>query len=418
MRNPFKRKINNSTSTLSKPEDWLIDVLNNLSDSGVSVTPDNALRQATVYSCQRVLSNTLAALPFNLMMRDGEIKEKSINHPLYSLLHDLPNEEITSFNFFQAKFTDVIMTGTGFSEIFRDGRGKPGEIWPLDSMQMLVERNCNTGKLVYFYGSERREIKRENIWRITGFSDMRHGSGIIGRSPMDLFKETIGQALTGEQYISGLLKNGGISKVALQVAASLNKTQRQEVRDGWNESNSGSKNSGNVAVLHNGAEIKELSMSVADAQLMDFMGLKKKDICGIFGVPPHMVGAESDVKFSNMEQQNLFFLMHGLLPWIKNGEQSVYRDLLSKDERLNYYAKYNVNALMRADTETRGNFYKTLLNAGALWPNEIRDFEELNPLKGGNNAYMQLNMGKLDEQGNVTGGKNENKQNTEFNTEQ
>lgn len=415
---PFKTK-NELTSTLSKPAQWLIEVLNNSSGSGVPVTPENALTQAKVYSCIRVLSCTIAALPFHLMQRDGQNTKKAFDHPIYGLLNQLPNSEIVAFNFFQTKYTDVFLTGTGFSEILRDGRGRPGELCPLDAMQMLLERNETTGKLTYTYGSEKRAIKPENIWRITGFSDNRHGYGIVGRSPMNMFKETIGQVIAGEQFISAMLKNGGVPKVALKVAQKLNEDQREQVRAGWEEKHKGAKKAGNIAILHNGADIKELSMSAADSQLMEFLGIKGKDICGIFGVPPHIVGIDSDVKYSNMEQQNLAFLIHGLLPWIINGEQTVYRDLLSRLERKKYYAKYNVNALLRADTKTRADFYKILLNIGVITINEIRELEELNPVAGGDNRYMQLNMGVIDELGKIIGDKNEkHKQTEQSDTEQ
>lgn len=409
---PFSKKQN---ATYAQPDDALLAALSNLSGSGASVTPDTALTQATVFSCIRVLSSTLAALPLHLMQQDGKNKEKALKHPLYNILHMMPNDEMTAFNFFQVMFVDVLTCGTGFAEFAREGeRGAIKEIFPLDSTKLTVCRHEKTGKLEYTYREDHstRVINPSRIWRITGFSDMRNGAGICGRPPLKMFKEAIGQALEGEKYVSSLLKNGGVSEIALKVAQRLNPDQIKEVREGWKKQNSGSKNAGNIPVLHNGAELTKVGASVADARVLEFLGIKAKDICGIFGVPPHLVGLESDVKYSNMEQQNLAFLVHGLLPYIRNGEQTIHRDLLVSSERMKYFAKFNVNALLRADVKTRGEFYRTLQSIGAVNLNEVRGWEDLNPVEGGEHRYMQTSMGRIDENGDIIGAKTDEEQPT------
>ena len=381
-------------STLKNPDDALLDALTLNSSSGVTVTEDKALRVAAVYSCVRVLSTTFAALPLHLKRDDGDSTVTAKDHPLNELLHILPNNEMTAYNHRQLIMSALLLKGTSFNEIARDGRGRVREITPLCG-DMNVTRS-KSGALVYEY-EDGRTFDSSRIWRISGYSD----NGIIGRTPIELARETIGQAIAASEYGGNNFKNGGRPSGVLEIAQRLDPEQRKEVLDAWNRSHMGSGNSGKTALVHNGAKFTPISMSAQDAQFIETLKLQRTEIAGFYGVPPHMIGDLDRATFSNIEHQSLNFVIYSLLPHLVNFEQTVYRDLLTKEERKSYKAKFNVEGLLRGDSKSRAEFYKALHNMGAIQTNEIRAHENMNPVDGGDARYMQINMGKIDENGNI-----------------
>lgn len=398
-------------STLAEPSDELLAAFldGNQSYSGVNVTEDKAIRVAAVFSCIRVLSSTMAALPLHLQISEGEDTKKAKDHPLYELLHILPNEEMVAFNHRQMIMSAICLRGTSYNEYARDGRGQVREIVPLMG-DMQVSRNAQTERLIYehFDGHKNKVITADKMWRITGYTD----NGITGKTPLGIARDTIGNAIASSQFGGNLFKNGTKLSGILSVVQKLNKEQRKEVIDGWNESYQGISNTGKTGLLHNGATFTPMSMTANDAQFIETMKFQRSEIAGIFGVPPHMIGDLDKATFSNIEHQGISYVIHSCMPHLVNFEQSVYRDLLTPSERKIYQAKFNVDGLLRGDSKSRADFYKALFNMGALEIDDIRKLENMNPVEGGDNRYMQINMGKIDESGNITGATNETTQQT------
>lgn len=404
---PFKKKADNST--LKSPDDLLLDALTggNTSSAGVNVTDTKAMQVAAVNSCVRVLSTAFAALPLHLKRTDGQVTENAKDHPLYYLLHSSPNDEMIAYNHRQVIMDQLLYCGTSFNELARDGRGRVREITPLCGT-VKVDRDSN-GRLIYdFYdGKTNRLIQDRNIWRITGYTK----NGIIGLSPLAVARETIGQAIAANDFGGSVFKNGGKLSGLLKVQQKLDPEQQKDILRAWNKSFSGSSNAGKTGLLHNGADFVQASMSLVDAQFLETMKFNRSQIAGIYGVPPHMIGDLERATFSNIEHQSIDFVIYSLLPYIVNFEQTVMRDLLAPSERLQYQAKFSVDGLLRGDSKARAEFYKAMHNMGALERNEIRAFENLNPIEGGDNTYMQINMGKIDDDGNI-GQQNETTQQT------
>lgn len=403
---PFKKKVDNST--LKSPDDALVDALTsgNLSSTGVNVTEQKAMQVAAVTSCVRVLSTAFAALPLHLLKDEDDQSVKAKDHPLYSLLSAAPNDEIVAYNHRQLIMDNLLYKGTAFNELARDGRNRVREITPLCG-DMNVDRD-KSDRLVYEYfdGVKNRIIPARNIWRITGYSK----NGIIGLSKIAEARETIGQAIAGNDFAGNVFKNGGKMSGILKVTQNLSKEQRRDVLKAWNESYNGSANAGKTGLLHNGADFQTVSMNLVDAQFLETMKFNRSQIAGIYGVPPHMIGDLEKATFSNIEHQAIGFVIYSLLPYIVNFEQTVTRDLLTPAERSTYRAKFSVDGLLRGDSKSRAEFYKALFNMGAISRNEIRKLENLNPESGADNFYMQLSFGRVDENGNLVGAENETAQ--------
>lgn len=396
---PFTKSKKVDNSTLASPDEVLRNALlgGNASSSGVNVTETKAMQVAAVNSCVRVLSTAFSALPLHLKRKDGERTENAKDHPLYHLLHSSPNEEMIAYNHRQVIMDNLLYKGTSFNEYSRDGRGRVREITPLCG-DVLVDRDSRD-RLVYDYfdGSTNRIISNDNMWRITGYTK----NGIVGLSPLAVARETIGQAIAANDFGGSVFKNGGKLSGILKVTQRLSPEQQHDILEAWNKSFTGSTNAGKTGLLHNGADFQQASMSLVDAQFLETMKFNRSQIAGIYGVPPHMIGDLERATFSNIEHQSIDFVIYSLLPYIVNFEQTVVRDLLTPRERLQYHAKFSVDGLLRGDSQARAEFYKALFNMGAIEIDEIRGFENMNPVHGGNNRYMQIAMGKLDDDGNI-----------------
>lgn len=389
-----------SNATLASPDDALREaLLGQPTASGAHVTPRNALQLAVVYSCVRLLSFTCAGLPFNLYRRDGINSEVATDHPLHELLHILPNDEMTSVDHRTMLMASLLLNGTAYNETARDNRGTVREIVPLHPDRMLVDRSKATGKLVYEYHDTdgMRPIRADRMWRINGFTT----NGVLGLSPIALARESIGLGMSAEQYGATLFARGGQPAGFVSFDADIKKETRQDAQAAWNEEHRNRNNWHKVPFLQGGAKWQSISLNAEDSQFLETRKFQRAEICGFFGVPPHMVGDLDKATFSNIEHQSLQLVIYTLMPYLHRIEQSVYRDLLTPNERRQYYSKHKVEGLLRGDSKARSEFYRGLFNMGVLTPNQIMHLEEMNTVEGGDHRYMQTAMGRINENGDV-----------------
>lgn len=398
-------KLLNSGQTLRAPDDRLLEQLGrgaNRSKAGSVVTEDSAMRVSTVWACVRILSFTLGSLPLRLMERDGDTRNAAREHPLYELLATSPNDEMIAMDALQMMMAHLMLQGDAYSEYARDGAGRVREIVPLQTANMNVTRSDVTKRLVFEYadGAVNRIIPNDRLWRVTGLSL----NGVTGLTPIGYAREAIGLQISAEEFGADMFGNGGMPLVALEVEQRLDKDQRGQVREGWHESFKGMRSS--AAVLHSGAKAKPLSIKAEDAQFIETRKFQQAEICNFYGVPLSMVNNMEKATFNNYEQQNLQFLTQALTPWLVKFEQSIRRDLLTPSERQRYYAKFNVEGLLRADSKARADYFTALHNLGSMSVNEIRAKEDMNPVDGGDSRYMQMAMGRINEDGDIVGSVN------------
>ena len=255
-------------STLSDPSSELYEALTGgvVGSSGVAVTEATAMRVSTVYACVRVLSTTFASLPVHLYRVDGDKREKATDHPLYSLLHSMPNDEMTAYTVKQMMMSFINLRGTSYNEFTRDGAGRVREIFPLTG-QVRADRD-KSNKLIYEYydGHKNRTIPDRKIWRVTGYTH----NGVTGVTPLSMARETFGNAIANDQFAGGMFKNGARFSGMLQVPQKVNdKEVRKSIVEAFMEGYRGSQNAGKVGLLHNGAEFKQISMTAQDAQFIE-----------------------------------------------------------------------------------------------------------------------------------------------------
>lgn len=386
-----------NTSTLKQPSADLIDALtgNNSTAAGKAVTPDNALRVASVYACVRVLSETLSALPLNIYRKTEGGREVATDHPLQTILHALPNDEMTAMDFRVQIMASLLLQGNSFNEVYRTRGGEIGEIIPLPADKILVDRSKTTGKLVFeLHDGERRTINNRRMWRIAGLGT----NGIIGLSPIGLMRESIGIAMATEEHAARMFSNGAKPGGILEHPGKLSGDAQKLLIESWNKAYQGPQNANKVALLQEGMKWHQIGMTAEDAQFIESRKYQRSEIAGIFGVPPHMIADLEKATFSNIEHQSIQFVVFSLLPWMKRIEQSIFRDLLQPGERQSLYAEHNAAGLLRGDSKARSEFYRNLFNVGAININDIRRLENMNDIgEGGDKHWLQLNMAPIDE---------------------
>ncbi len=376
------------------------------SSSGKRVNQKSAMQMTAVYSCVRILSEAVASLPIHVYRYNSQGgKEKALNHPLYFLLHDEPNPEMTSFVFRETLMTHLLLWGNAYAQIIRNGRGEIVALYPLMPDRMNVDRD-EYGKLYYEYtvSSEDAHTLKGTTVRLEP-SDVLHVpglgfDGLVGYSPIAMAKNAIGLAIAAEEYGSKFYANGAAPSGVLEHPGTLKDPAK--VRDSWSETFGGSANSHKIAVLEEGMKYTPISINPNEAQFLETRKFQINEIARIFRVPPHMVGDLEKSSFSNIEQQSLEFVKYTLDPWVSRWEQSMIRSLFTKEEKSEYFIKFNVDGLLRGDYQSRMNGYAIGRQNGWMSANDIRELENLDriPTELGGDLYLiNGNMTKLEDAG-------------------
>ncbi len=364
------------------------------STSGKAVTERSAMQMTAVYSCVRILAEAVAGLPLHLYRykEDGG-KEKAIDHPLYLLLHDEPNPEMSSFVFRETLMTHLLLWGNAYAQIIRNGKGEVVALYPLMPNKMTVDRDSN-GQLYYQYNRSNEEaptmkgtsvnLRPSDVLHIPGLGF----DGLVGYSPIAMAKNAIGMAIACEEYGAKFFANGAAPGGVLEHPGTIKDPQR--VRESWQSTFGGSGNANKIAVLEEGMKYTPIGISPEQAQFLETRKFQINEIARIFRVPPHMVGDLEKSSFSNIEQQSLEFVKYTLEPWLIRWEQSIQRSLLSADEKPLYFAKFNVDGLLRGDYASRMSGYATARQNGWMSANDIRELENLDriPAEDGGDLYL------------------------------
>ena len=362
--------------------------------SGKTVTERTAMQMTAVYSCVRILAEAVAGLPLHLYKyTENGGKEKAIDHPLYRLLHDEPNPEMSSFVFRETLMTHLLLWGNAYAQVIRNGKNEVIALYPLMPNKMSVDRDSN-GQLYYsYYRGADEAIRDTQNTVILKPSDVLHipglgFDGLVGYSPIAMAKNAIGMAIACEEFGAKFFANGAAPSGVLEHPGTIKDPSR--VRDAWQSQFGGSSNSGKVAVLEEGMKYTPISISPEQAQFLETRKFQINEIARIFRVPPHMVGDLEKSSFSNIEQQSLEFVKYTLDPWVIRWEQSIQRALLSHDEKAVYFAKFNLEGLLRGDYQSRMNGYAIGRQNGWMSANDIRELENLDriPAEEGGDLYL------------------------------
>ena len=368
--------------------------------SGETVSVESALNHSVVWACNRLISESVAFLPLVLLQQKAGIKEAAVAHPMYSALHDQPNDEMTAMGFRETLTSHCLLQGNAYAQILRrSGSGTAIELHPLSPSQVMPDREKNgQRRLVYLVkdgnNAERtftvQKDKPQDILHIRGLGQ----DGVRGYSVITMARQSIGTAIAAERNVARFYANGGRVPYILEMAQRFkNDSDFDKFRSDWEKIYA---EPHRAPILENGTTYKQIGLNARDAQMLETRLFDIHEICRWFLVSPHLVGDLSRATFSNIEQLALEFVKLTLSTWITRWEQELRRCVLTPEEKTKgYFFKHNVNALLRGDFQSRMAGYSTMLQNGIASINEIRDLEDWNPIEDGDEHHIQLNMQSL-----------------------
>lgn len=369
----------------------LRDLLLETSTTGAPVVTWQTAMQATVVlACARVIAEGLSQVPFRLMRTDGLVRVPAADHALYELIEWGPNDWQTTPELMDQIGLHLVLTGNAYLLITRS-RGSIVEMLPWQPHAVQVK--ADGGGVRYMLQLEdgrMQEVPASDIWHLRGPS----WDGVLGLDVVKLAREAIGITLSAERTVSSSMTNGARLSGILTTDQVLTKDQRDLLRDSWQASQAGAANTGRIAVMSSGMKFQPMSASAVDTQQIENRKFQVEEVCRAMRVLPAMVGATDKAStYASAEAMFQAHVTHTLGPWYRRIERSAAKALLTEAERASgLYFKFSEQGLLRGDTAARAEFYRTLFGVGALSPNEIRAFEDLNPYEDGDVYRVPLNM--------------------------
>jgi HK97 family phage portal protein len=362
-------------------DDYWYEPLGNSSASGMRISASSAKRIATVLSCVSLKASDVGMMPIKIYSEAPDGSKKVVNHhPLYDVLYSRPNEHQTAFEFKQMLQGHVELRGNGYAEIIPGARGAVDQLIPMHPDRVHVERLKPSGRLRYVYNdpltNSTRNLVEEEVFHLRQFPDEMG----MGQSTIAMASDTFGVGLAQQDYAARFLKNDARPPFAIEGWNPKTDEDRKKFLEGIQLGNTG-ENRGKAMLLRPGLTIKPVGVSPADQQLLDARKFSRIEICSIFHVPPHLIGeTEKTATYASVEQFNIMYAVHCILPILIMWEQAIQRDLLTSDK---YFPKFSMAALLRGDTASRYNAYHTALGDGWVCQDEVRALEDMNPTPNG-----------------------------------
>lgn len=360
--------------------------------SGVTVTPETAMNFSAVFAAHKILAESKAMLPLQLYRRlKPRGKETATKHPLYNVLHDVANPEMDAYIVNEVITGNAVGRGSGYAKIDYDADGKITALWPIPSGRVARRRDVNL-KLVFdvsLPSGETKTFRSDEIFWVRGFSP----DGINTYTPIQLQRQGIGLALAAEGYGATFFGNGARPSGVLQSDNTLTDPAYERVKKSWNESHQGVSNANKVAILEEGLKWQDTSIPNEDAQYLQTRVFQIEEIARWYRIPNMMLnmsGANST--YASVEAYGLQFVIYTLFPWLVRWEKAVSTQLLLSSERNEYFAEHVMAAILRGDTTSRYAAYATGRQWGWLSVNDIREFENMNPIDGGDIYMHPSNM--------------------------
>ena len=346
--------------------------------SGVNMNAEKALSVPTVYACIYKIASSLGTLQLTALRREGTGSRPATELNIYDLLSQSPDENVTASFFFEQIIANMLLYGKGYALIIRNvNTGLPERLEFIPSKAV---------KQLDYDGTEVYEI--DGIEGIVFSDDILCIPYLLGASPIELHSDTFGLAKSAELYAAEYFNNGSIMTGVLSSDQPLKKEQLDIVRDSWNASSAGNL----TRVLPAGFKYDRIALSPDEAQNIESRKMSAEDIARIYNVPAALIGLEGNFTYANTEQAGIFFAKHTILPIARRIEQEIENKLLTPEQRVNYFVRFNIDDLMRGDLKTRADYYNTLLQAGVLTANEVRSQENLPTIEGGDALRIPVNV--------------------------
>jgi HK97 family phage portal protein len=367
------------------------------SSSGVEVNDQSALTISAFWACLQLKGGIVGAMPLGVLDGYGsDIHNPVTNVPLYRVLHESPNADQTPTDYWEFAAISMMLRGNHYARMIKDG----GRLIGLEPIRpdIVSVRRGNFGEIRYRWsqGSESFDLTEEDVFHVRGFG----GGPLGGLSTIGYARESLGHAIAADRAAGSMFRNGATPSGVLKFKDWLDPEKRKTAREDIEERFTGATNTGRPFILEGGSEWQSISMTADDAQLLQSRGWSVEDICRWFNMPPILVG-HSDKQSSwgtGVEQVMLAFLKFSLAPMLVRIEQSIRKQLMTDADRSRgLFAKFNMEGLLRGDSQGRAQFYHYGIADGWLTRNEARSKENLPPVEGGDVITIQSQNIALEE---------------------
>jgi len=363
--------------------------------SGVSVTPATARQCAEVDACISLNEDTLSTVPLDFYERrpDGG-RERRDDHRLHQLLHDRPNDWMTSAEFRAHMEGQVETEGNAYARIVMR-HGLPDALEPLAISECRPFRSPSGGVALEWRpnnGGKSYVLMPDEFLHLK--DKLLKPNLIEGDSRVTRHRETIGLAMATVEYLSRFFSNYATPKTALVSPGLLTDTAAQQLQDTWDIKHAGLENAHRIALLQGGLDIKTIGATNEDSQVIESYQLAVQRIARIWGVPQHLIGAQEKTTSwgTGIEQLSLGYLVYFMRPKFVRWEQALNAALMSSEMRRRFYFEFNADGLLRGDFKSRMDGYAVLIQWGLASINEIRQLMNLVPVEGGEERMHPLNM--------------------------
>lgn len=359
-----------------------------------------AQRLSIVFTCLNVLGETRGSLPCEVIQNTDEGCVSVRSHPVYRLVHDRPNPYMTAFDFWATVEKLKKAWGNCYVEIFKDNTMTPVSLWI--RLPWLVTLTKTTDGELY-YNFEGRQIRSTDMLHFKNYSM----NGLEGISTIKQNAITVNMGVKLKDYNSKIVSDRPWAFLTTDITPK-NLQAKENMGGLWKKKEeSPSKNAYppsapspekvttgrilDMPLLYGGVKLQQLSLPADDVAYIESTNLVNTDIYGMFRVPPTFGQNYKETPYKGAEQQDLVFVKYSLAS-IRGDEQECTEKLfpeVNKTEKNNFYVKFNLKGLLAGDHASRGEFYTSLFNIGALNANDIREMEDMPHYKGGNTFYVQ-----------------------------
>mgnify|MGYP001580167780 CR=1 FL=1 len=394
-----KRTLENPSTSLSNPDDWLYDALGSSKTSaGIRINSRTCLRYSAFWRGVNLIAASVAKIPCFVYKRIENGKEQDRTHFAHKLIWRKPNLEMTADVYRKTLMGHVLIRGNHYSYIFRRGDGTPTELIPLDPERTWpvrengnllyvteIRRGLDTESIV-----EKRKLLPENVLHVKGLGY----DGLMGYDVLEFARNSLGLGMAAEDFGARYFRNNAEPSVVIETPKSLSPKARAEFKQDWNAMHQGLENSHKLALLQEGATIKPFSLNARQSQLIETREFELKAIANWLGIPVHKVGHDARTSYNSIEQENQAFLDESIDPWLYTIECEFYDKLLTEQQKDDeeYTIEFQRNAFVRADIVARFQAYQTAIQYGIMNRNEVRAKENLNPVEGGDEFILPANI--------------------------
>ena len=338
---------------------------------------------SAVYRCVTVIMNSISTLPVRLYKVDENGYKYELKNNLSYILGKKPNYKMNSNIFYGLIVKDILLSGNAYALILRDGNTIKGLQYVQPGFVTVIDKG---DRIEYAVNGIKGNVRQEDILHFMGYTE----NGVYGLSVLTHAKRTLGIADYGEKSSENFFKSGGCTSGFLKLTSNSTKNQREEIQSAWLQATGGPNNGPNgIPVLPMNVDYQQLSVSPADAQLLESRKFEIIEICRFFSVPPHKVFDMEKASYNNSEMSEITFLNDCLRPLITKIEKEIETKLFGESD---FDVKFDISEMLRTDKKSQAEYFTKMFNLGSMSPNDIRRELDMTPVEGGDIYVAQINL--------------------------